>query len=284
MDIAIGSQPGMWQRTSSDAHCSDVIVPGIALLAVADGFGIVRGTGIGSVALQLLREALKRRVRGSDPASLRAALSAAFSAANARVYAQTGSHDDYVAGGTSLTAVLLTGDHAIVGHVGESRAYLARDGGLSLLTDDDSLAGDGWSSTRTTTPTEAKYGSLLTRTLGTQSTLEASVLHVRLMAGDSLVLCTDGVHRHISGDEIAYALGGNDSASDVVSRLLTMRKMRSAGEGGTLIVGRRLSELVPLAGGNSGAAFAPRNIVLALALIAVAGLIAFAIAHVVFAP
>ena len=284
MDVAIGSQPGMWQRTSSDAHCSDVIVPGIALLAVADGFGSVRGTGIGGVALQLLRESLKRRVRGPDPASLRAALSAAFSAANARVYAQTGSHDDYVAGGTSLTAVLLTGDHAIVGHVGESRAYLARDGGLSLLTDDDSLAGDGWSSTRTTTPTEAKYGSLLTRTLGTQATLEASVLHVRLMAGDSLVLCTDGVHRHISGDEIAYALGGNDSASDVVSRLLTMRKMRSAGEGGTLIVGRRLSELVPLAAGNSGAAFAPRNIVLALALIAVAALIAYAIAHVVFAP
>jgi serine/threonine protein phosphatase PrpC len=283
MDVAIGSQPGMWQRTSSDAHCSDVIVPGIALLAVADGFGIVRGTGIGSVALQLLRESLKRRVRGPDPASLRAALSAAFSAANARVYAQTGSHDDYVAGGTSLTAVLLTGDHAIVGHVGESRAYLARDGGLSLLTDDDSLAGDGWSSTRTTT-TEAKYGSLLTRTLGTQSTLEASVLHVRLMAGDSLVLCTDGVHRHISGDEIAYALGGNDSASDVVSRLLTMRKMRSAGEGGTLIVGRQLSDLVPLVAGNSGAAFSPRNIVLALALIAVAALIAFAIAHVVFAP
>ena len=82
MDIAIGSQPGMWQRTSSDAHCSDVIAPGIALLAVADGFGIVRGTGIGSVALQLLRESLKRRVRGSDPASLRAALSAAFSAAS----------------------------------------------------------------------------------------------------------------------------------------------------------------------------------------------------------
>lgn len=284
MDIAIGSQPGMWQRTSSDAHCSDVIAPGIALLAVADGFGIVRGTGIGSVALQLLRESLKRRVRGSDPASLRAALSAAFSVANARVYAQTGSHDDYVAGGTSLTAVLVTGDHAIVGHVGESRAYLAREGGLTLLTDDDSLAGDGWSSTRTATPTEAKYGSLLTRTLGTQSTLEASVLHVRLLVGDSLVLCTDGVHRHISGDEIAYALGGNDSASDVVSRLLTMRKMRSAGEGGTLIVGRQLSELAPLAAGNAFTPFSPRNIIFALALIAIAALIAFAIAHVVFGP
>ena len=285
MDIAIGSQPEMWQRTSSDAHCSDVIAPGVALLAVADGFGVVRGSGIGSVALALLRDSLKRRVRGVDPASLRAALSAAFSTSNARVYAQTGSHDDYVAGGASLTAVLVTGDHAIVGHVGESRAYLARDGGLSLLTDDDALQGEGWSPTRTTTtPTEARYGSLLTRTLGTQATLEASVLHVRLMAGDSLVLCTDGVHRHISGDEIAYALGGTDGASDVVSRLLTMRKMRSAGEGGTLIIGRQLSEVVPLASAGGFSAFAPRNIALACALLAIAALIALAIAHVVFGP
>ena len=281
MDIAIGSQPGLWQRTSSDAHCSDVIAPGIALLAVADGFGAVRGNGIAAVALGLLRESLKRRVRGADPAGLRAALSAAFSAANARVYAQTGSHDDYVAGGTSLTAVLVTGDHAIVGHVGESRAYLARDGGLSLLTDDDALDGEDWSPSRTATPTEAKFGTLLTRTLGTQATLEASVLHVRLMAGDSLVLCTDGVHRHIGGDEIAYALGGTDGASDVVSRLLNMRKMRGAGEGGTLIVGRQLSELAPTQA-TANHAFSPRNLALAFVLLAVAALIAFAIAHVVF--
>ena len=284
MDIAIGSQPGMWQRTSSDAYCSDVIAPGIALLAVADGFGIVRGASIASVALGFLRESLKRRVRGVDPAGLRAALSAAFSAANARVYAQTGSHDDYVAGGTSLTAVLVTGDHAIVGHVGESRAYLARDGGLSLLTDDDALDGEDWAPTRTTTPTEAKYCTLLTRTLGTQATLEASVLHVRLMAGDSLVLCTDGVHRHISGDEIAYALGGNEGASEVVSRLLAMRKMRGAGEGGTLVIGRQLSEVAAVAAAGSGLAFTPRSLALAAVLLAVAALIALAIAHTVFGP
>ena len=124
MEIAVGSPPGVPQRGGDDGHRRDR-APGIVLLAVAHQLGRSASAPAPAVAAEAVRDNLKRRVRaeGRDP---RAALAAAFSAANARVYAHSGSTDDYVASGTSLTAALIVGDHAFVGHVGATRAYLGR--------------------------------------------------------------------------------------------------------------------------------------------------------------
>ena len=64
---------------------------------------------------------------------------AALDHANARLYSQSGSHEDFVGSGTSLTVVLVVGHHAFVGHVGDARAYLLRLGRLELLTADDAM-------------------------------------------------------------------------------------------------------------------------------------------------
>jgi protein phosphatase len=178
------------------------------------------------VAAHAVRDSLRRRVRGErrDP---RSALSAAFSAANARVYAHSGSTDDYVASGTSLTAALIVGDHAFVGHVGATRAYLGREGALTALTTDDAL---GESNLR-----------LLTRSLGTQPTLTPSLDHIRLMHGDALVLSSGALHELLNDDEIADALRASASSEDVTARLLAIAGIRGEGAG-TVIVGRALTD------------------------------------------
>jgi protein phosphatase len=282
MEIAVGSQPGLWQRSGAEAHVAEVIAPGVVLLAVADGFGNVRGTPVAAVTVTTVRDALKRKVR-SDTRDPRSHLMAAFSAANARVFAQTGSTDDFVAGGTSLTAALMIDDHAYIAHVGQARAYLCRDGALSALTEDDALAGDDWANARTHVPTEARTGHLLTRTLGTQATLEASVMHVRLMHADALVLSTGGVHTIVAADEMLYALQAAHSSSDVASRLLEILKLRGAPHGGTVIVGRTLTERTPPASD----VFRPatiRTAAVALAALLAATLVAIAVLHAVFSP
>jgi hypothetical protein len=145
--------------------------------------------------------------RSASPSGLlRAILLAALDHANARLYAQSGSHEDFVGSGTSLTAVMLVGHQALVGHVGDARAYLLRLGRLDMLTSDDAMFADtAVTSAKNALPAKPRTRGLLWRSLGTQAKLEASIAHVELLAGDQLVLCTDGVHRCVDDDELPSA-------------------------------------------------------------------------------
>jgi protein phosphatase len=260
---------------------AEVIAPGVVLLAVAEGFGSVRGQAAPLVAALAVRDALRHRVR-PDGRDARAALLSAFASANARVFAHSGSHDDFVASGSSISAALIVGDRAHIAHVGGTRAYLSRDGSLMALTTDDELGGDGWVSARTTVPTEALAGHVLTRTLGTQATLDATVTNVRLMNGDALVLTTGGFHKAITEEEIAYALRTTDSSESVTQRLLETGNMRGADFGGTVIVGRALTDAAPRV--DAGPSFNVRTAAFALTLLVLVSLIAAAIFHVFLTP
>ncbi|HEY5061181.1 MAG TPA: hypothetical protein VII52_06570, partial [Gemmatimonadaceae bacterium] len=184
--------------------------------------------------------------------------------ANARVYAHSGSTDDYVASGTSLTAALILGDHAFVGHVGATRAYLGRDGALTTLTADDTV-GDG--------PLR-----LLTRTLGTQPTLEPTLVHVRLMHGDALVLSSGALHELLDETEITDALRASASSEDVTARLLAIAGIRGDGAA-TVIVGRAFNEIGPDASQRRPR---PRDAVVALVAMVAAVIVATFVLHAVF--
>jgi PPM family protein phosphatase len=281
MEIAVGSKPASRATGNVDAHVAEVIAPGVVLLAVAEGFGSVRGQAAPSVAALAVRDALRHRVR-PDGRDARAALLAAFASANARVFAHSGSDDDFVASGSSLSAALIVGDRAHIAHVGATRAYLSRDGSLMPLTTDDDLGGRAWVSAWTTVPTEALAGHVLTRTLGTQATLDATVTNVRLMHGDALVLATGAFHKSITEEEIAYALRATESSESVTQRLLEAAGMRGAAFGGTVIVGRSLTDASPPL--DAGKNFNVRTAALALTVLVIASLIAAALFHVFLQP
>ncbi len=247
MEVAVGSELG-WQKRQSDAHVADCIAPSITLFGIADGFGeLAGGEPIAPAALANVRDDLRRRqrvgsfARSVSPSGLRAILLGALDYANARLYAQSGSDDDFVGSGTSLTAVMIVGHHALVGHVGDARAYLMRLGRLELLTADDAMFADAAvPSTKTNLPAKPRMRGLLWRSLGTQAKLEASIAHVELLAGDQLVLCTDGVHRAVAEEELGDALGDCPSATGVVARVLATARSRGGADNGTVIVARDL--------------------------------------------
>jgi protein phosphatase len=265
MEIAVGSRPGVPQRGGDEAYVAEIVAPGIVLLAVAHGFGRIRERSAPAVAAQAVRDSLKRRVRG-ERREPRAALAAAFSAANARVYAHSGSTDDYVASGTSLTAALIVGDHAFVAHVGGTRAYVGREGVMTALTTDDTL--------------DEGPLRVLTRTLGTQPSLEPAIAHMRLMHGDALVLSSGALHELLGAEEIADALRASASSEDVTARLLAIAGIRGDGAG-TVIVGRAFHEV-----GGEGVRRRPpvREVVLTLVVMLVATIAAIVVLHSMFAP
>jgi protein phosphatase len=275
VEVAIGSELGLWQRRQSDAHVAECIAPNVTLFALADGFGeLGRGVSAAPMAIGTLRDYLRRRYRAgsfgrsASPNGLKAILLAALDHANARLYAQSGSHEDFVGSGTSLTAVLLVGHQALVGHVGDARAYLLRLGRLDMLTSDDAMFADAAvTSSKTFLPPKPRTRGLLWRSLGTQAKLEASIAHVELLAGDQLILCTDGVHRCIDDDELSEALVDSETAADAVARVLSTAKARGNVDNGTLIVGRELLVASAPAFGAGAQRSGPLRAIVAIALV-----------------
>ena len=276
MEIAASNEVGLQRRVASDAHLAECIAPSVMLLAVADGFGHVGRSGsTAQSAIFALRDYLRRRHRvgsygrSASPSSLRTILLAALDHVNSRLFADSGSHEDFVGSGASLTAVLVIGEHALVGHVGDARAYLVRLGRVETLTVDDAMFADAAvTSAKTNLPAKPRTRGLLWRTLGTQAKLEASIAHIELLAEDQLVLCTDGVHRALDDDELGDIVVQSDSAADVASRVLATVRARGVADDLTIVVGRDLLGAAPVL--RLGAPRASVRVLVALGMLVVA--------------
>jgi PPM family protein phosphatase len=253
MEIAFGTEPGVRQTPNSDACISETLTPDAVFFGVADGFGAAgqeRSTALN--ALELVCGFLHGRRRsgiaaGDSEETLRSLLLAALDYANTRLYEAGGSTEDFVGSGASVTTMLIVGRRAFVGHIGDARAYLLRFARLEALTADDALFTDAQGGSagiagtlKSSLPAKPRARGLLWRSLGTHAKLEASVARVDLLAGDQVILCTDGIHGCISADEMCGVMLESEKACDAVTRLLSLTKMRGGLDNGTVIVGRDL--------------------------------------------
>jgi PPM family protein phosphatase len=217
---------GLHRKTNEDTF---VVQP--PLYAICDGMG---GAQAGEVASGLAAETLAHQVVAG------AELGDAAQAANAAVFARANANVEQTGMGTTLTALLLDGDEARFAHVGDSRAYLLRDGELTQLTDDHSLVGEMMREGRLTADEAAvhPHRSILSRALGTEPTVRIDEFAVDLRGGDALLLCSDGLcgvvpadtlRRHLARPDPddaarrliqeARKLGGPDNITAVVLRL-----------------------------------------------------------------
>jgi len=139
---------------------------------------------------------------------------------------------------TTLTLVALVWPRAYVVHVGDSRVYYLRRGRLKQLTRDqtayEELVDQGVMSEEQAR--RAGLRNVLTSALGAQ--IKPSIGLVDLEPGDALLLCTDGLTKHVSDDEIAVMLGNPECAEATCKRLVEMTLARGASDNVTVIVGR----------------------------------------------
>jgi serine/threonine protein phosphatase PrpC len=173
----------------------------LGLVAVADGMG---GHRAGEVASATALEALRAAVASGEP------LRDAIEGANDAVLEKSVSDQEFHGMGTTLTAGMLGSDgHLVVGHVGDSRAYLVRDGELSQITDDHSLVEEMVRSGELT-PEQAEVHprrSVITRALGIDPQVEVDEYPIELQPGDRILFCSDGLTTMVRPDEIAGILG-----------------------------------------------------------------------------
>jgi len=206
LQAAMCSDPGLVRARNEDA-C--LVEPELGLYAVADGMG---GHPAGDVAAQEAVERLPELVRAAleqaEGPGTDAAVEHAVVELNAKVAALAATDPRLTGMGTTLVLALITGATARVVHVGDSRAYLLRAGHLHRLTEDHSLAAalvDGG----VADPEEATrhpFANSLTQAIGIAGPVRPSMLRFELAAGDRLLLCSDGLTKMLTEEEIEILL------------------------------------------------------------------------------
>jgi PPM family protein phosphatase len=202
----------------------------IGLYAVLDGMG---GAKAGEIASGTARDVLGEYVRGNldRAASRKELLHAAIHAANARVHHDARHHREWRGMGTTVVAFLLVdSENAIIAHVGDSRAYLWRDGRMQLLTRDHTVVAELLRRNMITASeaTHHPHRNVLSRNLGSKPAVKVDVVELALKPGDRILLCSDGLTGFASSDAIEQILGSHDPVEDTADDLIDLA-MRGGG-------------------------------------------------------
>jgi serine/threonine protein phosphatase PrpC len=227
-ETAALSHPGRRRRQNEDAY---VVEP--PLFAVADGMG---GAKAGEVASGLAAAAVQES--GNDGQSGEARVEALIAEANRRVFMRASEDREASGMGTTMTVALLEDDRVAFGHVGDSRAYLIRDGQLEQLTDDHSLVAELVRSGKLT-PEEAEthpQRSVITRALGTEADVDVDTFSVAVEPGDLFLLCSDGLTSMIDDQTILGAVEQNRGSLEEAAKALVNAANRGGGEDNITVI------------------------------------------------
>jgi PPM family protein phosphatase len=212
---------GLKRAHNEDAY---LLLPEEHLFCVADGMG---GHASGEVASRIAVEEMAEffRVTGADDEATwpfkqdpargydENRLVTAVKLANLRIFERAQADARLKGMGTTLVAAYLPRDAAtlLVGHVGDSRVYLVRDGAIRQLTEDHSLLND-YLKTRALTPEEIAafpHKNVIVRALGMKGVVEVDVVREELRDGDVVLLCCDGLSGMVPDARIAEIVRGH---------------------------------------------------------------------------
>ncbi len=241
------SETGPVRDNNQDAILvPDGPLPGtfISLAGLADGMG---GYDFGEVASRLALAVVRQvalDLRGHAPEKI---LRRGVELANLEVFKiarELGANRM----GTTLTVAFIAGDQLFIAHVGDSRAYLLRNGKISCLTSDHTLVGDLVRS-RLIPPEAVRTHdkrSILTRSVGLELFVTPDVTSHKLSAGDRLILCSDGLWAAVAEAEIAH-LAENVKAPAALGARLIQSALENQSDDNCSVVVADIHSFLPLA-------------------------------------
>jgi len=218
LSFSVASDPGLRREDNEDAYCARA---DLGLYMVADGMG---GHAAGEVASKLAVEVVEHFINDTRDADINTTwpfpydpalsldgnrLKAAFRLANRRLAAAM-ENDETLRGMATTAAALLVGrKKPAVAHVGDSRVYLFRDGGLRQVTQDHSWVSE---QVRAGVLTEMDarrhpWRNVVTRALAGGDDPEVDVTEIEVRAGDRLLICSDGLSGVVPVDRLEAIVG-----------------------------------------------------------------------------
>jgi PPM family protein phosphatase len=206
------------------------------LFAVADGMG---GAQAGEVASRIAAGAFERG-RVNDDAPAEGQLEQIAQRANREIHRLAQEDSSRAGMGTTLTAAILRDDEVALSHVGDSRAYVLRDGQLKRLTKDHSLVEELRRQGRLTEEQAEEHPqrSIITRALGPEPSVNVDTMTFPARDGDVFLLCSDGLTTMVPDDEIREILANARSLRSAVSRLIDAANRRGGRDNITAVAFR----------------------------------------------
>jgi PPM family protein phosphatase len=187
------------------------------LFVIADGMG---GAQAGEVASRIAVEAFQDEL--PDSGTPEEKLTQVAQVANRRIFDISRAEHERAGMGTTLTAVYVEDGKLAIAHVGDSRAYLFRDGELGLLTQDHTLVGELVKRGKLTEEQAAEHPqrSIITRALGIDAEVEVDTWTYAARADDVVLLCSDGLTSMISEEQILAILSTETDLDAAADRLI----------------------------------------------------------------
>ena len=216
----------------------DDLVVAPPFFAVADGMG---GAKAGEVASALAAGAFEGEADSDEAAE--AQLSRILRAANRRIYDLAVADESHRGMGTTLTAAKVHGREVSIAHVGDSRAYLLRDGKLEQLTRDHSLVAELERSGQISPEAAEQHPqrSIITRALGPEPDVEIDTYTLTGRDGDVFLISSDGLTTMISDDEVAAILRSRPTLAEAAGELVQAAN-QSGGKDNITVVLFRLGD------------------------------------------
>ena len=226
-----------------------------SIFAVADGVGGAEAGEVASqTAIEVLDEAFRHQVDGADVEDL---MELAIQRANASIHQMAQEHAKFSMMATTIVALHLKGNVATFGHVGDSRLYrLTPDGQLHRETEDHSIVEEEVRAGRMTPEQAANHPSknVISRALGAEQGVEVDMKTMEVEEGTEFLLCTDGITRHVTDNELRQLMVVSNNLDELCDELKRRCYERGAEDNLTVVAvrvgehlkaGERLSDLEP---------------------------------------
>lgn len=223
--------------------------------AVADGMG---GHAAGQIASELALKNIIANYYDSPNDDIPTALLEAIAAANDTIHSLALMIPERSGMGTTITAAVVAEDRVYIAQVGDSRAYLIRENTIRQVTYDHSWVAE---QVRLGAMTEEEagyspYRNVITRSIGTQPTVEPDVFIEEACAGDIWVLCTDGLTGHVEDDAIRL-IATTQPPSEAARQLIELANARGGRDNITVFV-LAIRDMLPGPPPSNGAASTER--------------------------
>ena len=234
------TDPGCTRNQNQDAYYIEKLSKNALICVVCDGMG---GAKSGNIASTLAVDVFVQEVKRTWSSNmcleeLELLLANAVKLANVTVFEQANAFEEFSGMGTTLVAVLVQGDLAVVVNVGDSRAYSIDREGLRQITVDHSIVQMMIDRGELSRERAKSYPgkNLITRAIGTEPAVSCDVFYKRMERGDCLLLCTDGLSNLVDEQELLFEVVHGADKEGCCERLLGIAKDRGAPDNVTCVL------------------------------------------------
>jgi protein phosphatase len=235
IDVWCQTDVGLKRDNNQDTFLLD---PDLGLYIVADGMGgHLGGEVASSVAAKTLREVVSESWEHDVGVNPREILTRGYRNASVRVWEESQAKPELQGMGTTMVSALIRDQQLYVANVGDSRAYLVNDLGFWQLTEDHSFVNDQIRAGMLKEENARSHAmkNVITRSVGFERDVTPDILIKTLVAGDKLLLCSDGLSGLVEDRRIAE-ICSNSKLPEIVPNLISEAKANGGDDNVTVLL------------------------------------------------